>query len=689
MRAPRGPRPPIAARRPARRWIAGAARLLLGLALAALALWLCRPSPSPGARARSWEELLAPVAVGRTVRGHEVTSLRRGQEHDVVLTLRSPERGASIEVHVVDRGRWKGIRETASFGVAYEVPRSSASAPECEAVTEEITAAVRANDPGGLGPVESIPLPAEPPAPLAARALDTIGGPRGVAIGLCVVAATWLFASGPGGALVAATWLLALGLLLRAPHLDLPFARDQDVQRLFTGHLPLGEILTGQGLTDRHPPLYFLVLHAAQLFGQSESVARAPAVIAGALAGPALVWAARATRRSAAAGAMAGLAGALSVEMILRSREVSSIPLFGLIALASAVSLARLTAAPSRRWAVAVAASHALALWTYYTAVFLVAGNLLALLATGRLRPRTLRAIGAGVALGSPALLLGAITFLRDRGARAAAAAHPDLAWGSHAPRELTGQLASVLTGALGPVLAGLFVLCAGWALARRRPDALVPATAFAASFLGITLLSPVARVQPYYIVTVLPLALWMLAVPIPAERTARLRSRLATAILGGVVAVTLVPRLADGRRSYLPEPDAFMPGFVDVIAGRRERLVITVAHYDMTLLAYYLARRAGVPMDWSLLRRQPDGRFHPEGVDRALLPLIYVHSPGDDPDAAARAALIEVTRAEPALVLSREAMRLEGVSHLLAECDLLAKEGPASLFRCPAGAHR
>src|SRR6185295_16742273 len=101
------------------------------------------------ARPLSWDALLAPLGVGRAAAlDYALGPLRRGAEHDVILPLRSIERGSSVEVHILDRGRWTGVRETPSFGVAYEAPRSEAAAADCEAVTEAIAQALRHNDPG-------------------------------------------------------------------------------------------------------------------------------------------------------------------------------------------------------------------------------------------------------------------------------------------------------------------------------------------------------------------------------------------------------------------------------------------------------------------------------------------------------------------------------------------------------------
>lgn len=664
----------------------GPLRFTLALVFAALALLLAWPSPVT-TRPRTWEDILAPLHIGATINGFELTSLRRGEEHDIVLTLRriSGERGV-VEIHVLDRGRWSGIRETPSFGVAYETPRSTTTEPECQAVTLAIADAVRANDPGGLGPVDAIPLGAEPDPPAIARALDRITDVRGLAVGLCLVASTWLFASGPMGGTVAALWLFAVGLLLRAPHLDVPFVRDQDVQRLFTGHLSLREILTGQGLADRHPPLYFLVLKVAQVFGQGESAVRAPAVLAGALWGPALVGAAAALERRVDVGAMAGLAAALSVEMIARSREVSSIPLFGLLALGFAVALARCSEGRSSAWAVLLVASTALCLWTYYIASLVLLGALLPLLVLQRLSRPTLRLLGIGASLGAPALALGVATFFRDRGARVTADEHPALAWGSHGAGEMAAQCASVVSGAFGPAFFALFVMAMLWAAWRKREAALIPAGGLVATFVGIAAIAPLARVQAYYIVAVLPLLLLTIAVSdIADQRSRKGESLLGAAALGGVLAATQVPHMRAGRTLYLPDSDAFMPLFASAVTARPERKVIVVAHYDGALLAYYLAREARAPMDWSRMRVDPDGTMHLDGIEKRVQPLLFAHALGENPEQAAEESLLRAMREEPVLVVAREGFRVEGVDRLLGDCDVLARAGTGKLLRCPA----
>jgi hypothetical protein len=134
-------------------------RLALLGALAALAS--CEGAV-PAARA-SWPALIAPYAPGREVtRGYVLAAPTRGHEHDVVLRAARPADGLSVEVHIVDRGRWAGVRETRSFGVAWEAPHTTAPRADAEAVTEALAVTLRASDRGG--PVDAIALGA-PSAP--------------------------------------------------------------------------------------------------------------------------------------------------------------------------------------------------------------------------------------------------------------------------------------------------------------------------------------------------------------------------------------------------------------------------------------------------------------------------------------------------------------------------------------------
>ena len=328
-------------------------------------------------------------------------------------------------------------------------------------------------------------------------------------------------------------------------------------------------------------------------------------------------------------------------------------------------------AAPRRGPLGAVTLSHGLALWTYYLAPFLVGAHAL-LLAVRRADRRVWRALAGGVLLGAPALLLAAATLWRDWGPRDVARAFPTLAWGQHTPLQMLADIARISVTAFGWPFLALLLAATAYGIARRQLAAVTPALGVAATVLGIACLSPIARVQAYYAISVLPLAtLALAALPDPSARIAR---RAWWAALMAMVALSWAPLLAGARLLYLPDADAFMPRVAAVIAARPERTVVTVAHYDKTILAYYLARGEGRSIDWFSIDASPDTRIES---------LVLVHGLDAGSEAAALARLEQLRAAEPILVVERDAFLLPGVADRLSSCEPLLQAPTARLVRC------
>lgn len=656
---------------------------MFALVAATVLLWPDAAKP----RSATWEELMLPlVPGGHITRGYYLSPPRRGEERDVVFTARRDDAThgppGRIEVHIVDKGQWPGIRETTSFGVAYETPRSAASNEDLEAVTEAIAIRLRAND-KGLGSVASIPLEAEPSPPWMTRAFERAAGLRGALIVLLVATALGFVASLPRhGDALAAALLFCLGVGLRLPHLDLPFTHDQDVQRFFTGQLPLGEILTGKGLEDRHPPLWFVVLHVTGLFGQTETIARLPAAISGALIGPAIIWGARLVRRRAGpSSALCGLIVTISPELVRRSREVSEIPFFALLVIAAVALSVRLSSSASIQMKRSLALVIALLAWTYYLAPLVILGIVLTLAATRTLRKDTLVALGLGAVAGAPALLLGAWTILRDHGARSVAASFPGLAWGQRSPVETLSELVTQASASIGAatICAATFVAVAAWLL-RRDAGPFVAFGVTITTALGIAFASQFARVQPYYLVAIVP----ALPLALALGPSARGRAKRAWVwVCGAILLVFARGSLPGAGLSYLPDTDAFMPRFASFALKRSESRIVVVAHYDATLLAYYIERAAGGEAMWPDVEQS--GEFVLRASRRRVLSLAHSHSldetSGDDARVALRAALDE----GPALVIERDAFVLAEVHDELARCDVLLTAPSARLLRCGA----
>jgi hypothetical protein len=660
--------------------------LLLALVSLVAAMILLWPDPAKP-QTVTWETLLLPlVPGGHITRGYVLSPPRRGEERDVVFTARRDDAklgpAARVEVHIVDKGQWSGIRETKSFGVAYETPRSQAPTEDLEAVTEAVANHLRAND-VGYPSVASISFTAGPSPPWITRMLEHTHGARGMLALLLLALAMGLVASVPHrGDALAAILLFLLGLGLRLPHLDVPFIHDQDVQRFFTGQYPLAEILTGKGLDDRHPPLWFVVLHVAGLFGQTETIARLPAVLAGAAIGPALIWASRIVHgRAGVAAALCGLVVSLSPELVMRSREVSEIPFFAVLVIVTIALATRLSSFPTSRARRSLAIVTALLAWTYYLAPLVLAGVVLSLFAVRRLRKDVLVSLGWGVVGGAPAYLLGAWTIVRDRGARTVAAQFPQLAWGERSPLETLAELWTQSVNSVGvPIVlaAGLSALVA--LRIRPNPAPLVPVCVTLITAVGIAVASRIARVQPYYLVAIVP----ALAFAVALGPSARTRATVAWWFVCTTCFVWFARASLPGAGLvYLPDTDAFMPKFASFALQRSEMRIIVVAHYDATLLAYYIERATEERAVWPGIEQS--GEFVLDASQRRILPLAHAHALHEGADEQARARLIAALESGPALVIERDGFVLPHVHEELARCDTLLEAPSARLLHCPA----
>jgi hypothetical protein len=168
---------------------AGALALLVGLvALAIPAL----PSSEPP----TWEALLAPYSTGAPLPDNfRIEEVRRGSANGVVVVLRRPDDGATVEVVVVERGRWASVHESQSFTIDYELPRSPAA--EREVVTALLAETIRSHD-HGLPSPDAIALRAGDPAVLPWW-LEMLRGVRGLLFGASLVLLVLLALHGSPG----------------------------------------------------------------------------------------------------------------------------------------------------------------------------------------------------------------------------------------------------------------------------------------------------------------------------------------------------------------------------------------------------------------------------------------------------------------------------------------------------------
>src|SRR5438552_10165294 len=164
--------------------VTGAVALVVGLAAL---------SVPPQLEQSTWETLLAPYSTGAPLPGEfRIREIRRGPANDVIISVGRPGDGATVEVVVVERGRWKSPNETQSFTIDYEVPHSSAA--ERDVVTRRLADAIRSRD-HGLPSPDAVPLRAAD-ASVFPWWLEMLRGLRGLLFGASIVLLALIAGSG-------------------------------------------------------------------------------------------------------------------------------------------------------------------------------------------------------------------------------------------------------------------------------------------------------------------------------------------------------------------------------------------------------------------------------------------------------------------------------------------------------------
>ena len=152
---------------------AGALALLVGLVALAV-------PPEPFTTRLTWEDLLAPYSTGAPLPNEfRVEEIRRGPANDVLISVRRPDDGATVEVVVVERGRWKSDHESQSFTIDYELPRSPAA--DRDVITAVLADTIRSRD-HGLSSPDGVPLRAGD-ATVLPWWLEMLRGVRGMLFG--------------------------------------------------------------------------------------------------------------------------------------------------------------------------------------------------------------------------------------------------------------------------------------------------------------------------------------------------------------------------------------------------------------------------------------------------------------------------------------------------------------------------
>ena len=180
--------------------------------------------------------------------------------------------------------------------------------------------------------------------------------------------------------LVILVLILLLAYALRLVNLEaFSFWTDEGLTPLRSGYdlleIVSNRIIIQDGVTkDTHPPLYYLIIHfTRQMFGESDFAYRYPSLLAGVLLVPLLYQFAR-RLQSNLAGLFAALLVAVNPLQIYYGNEARMYTIVVLLAAAASYVLWRaLSGADLRRSLLLYGLLAGLALYTHYTAVFLIA----------------------------------------------------------------------------------------------------------------------------------------------------------------------------------------------------------------------------------------------------------------------------------------------------------------------------
>jgi hypothetical protein len=188
---------------------------------------------------------------------------------------------------------------------------------------------------------------------------------------------------------------------------------------------------------------------------------------------------------------------------------------------------------------------------------------------------------------------------------------------------------------------------------------------------------------QPYYVFGVLALA--PLAVAAASPMTVRWLDLSIRSVVAAGFCLFVVRSLGRTRSLYLPDAAAFGPRFAERAKGRPETTLAVVAHYDGTLMAYYIARSYGQPVTWQGAWAGPLGE-EVAGTPIRIAALAMSHDVDAESDTRAADRLSAIVRDRPALVVQRFDFRLPAVDAILERCQVLESAPEARLLRCAAG---
>jgi len=654
----------------------------------------------PAAASADPAELFAPVETGEELApGWELDGVE-ADDDAIVVRLDPGGLAPALIVRLTRRDEEGGaFCRTRSFNIVYLSEGEGGRTPEdIHRAMESLCRLVEKNDRGQIE-LERFAGPASAPAGVAWRwpgwpnllVLLLLGLLAGVALGVKPVgrAAAWT-----ASVVERRDWMVLAVMLvplavLRFWSLDLPFDADYMTQRLFFGSLDIGDILAHDYPDQRHPQLFYLVLHFFLYFGHQEWLARLPAVLFSLGSAVALFALARPYL-----GGLRSLVGVLlfmlSTSFFEHSRDVSDLSLFIMLALLACHLFLRCLREPTLRRLILLAAVETAMFYAYYMAVLVLFAQFVIVMVIARSRKflRLWIALGSACLLALPAFWDLVTLVLADVGTRQVAGQFPAHVWGEQAGVQLFSEFAALLVpatlfGVLLPLLA-LLGACRWGRRSWKRPEFLLLVVLLLVSLLVIGLAVVLVRLRPYYLLFLLPPFLILvvagcLGLPGSGTRVVRAAGWVVMGLLIFVHANDLAwraPRImsAEGRGHFRRVGAVIRHGGPDTV----------VADPDMlhTILIYYSFPR---PLEMYRQCRWDDQPVHCRRGSQRFVSLTGMSRMRAGWDQVALERLEELGNDPFWFVYTRRFENPTLLAHLRARCSNRGEWGPLLLYRCPA----
>ena len=363
--------------------------------------------------------------------------------------------------------------------------------------------------------------------------------------------------------------LVLAGLLLRLALMDDSFFGDEVSTYFVVRDHDLGGVLElVRSEQEQTPPLFFVLAWLAGELNTDSSLLRLPSLLAGVALIP-VVYLLGARTAGRAAGLLAAALVTFSPFLIFYATEARAYAVMTLCASLAALGLVAGLQTGGRRWWALYAVASCLAMYTHYTAVFVLAALALWALVACRAQWRWIAGANAAAAVAFLPWLGEYRADDADGAAELIAKLHP-LTW-DNATTDLAKIFAGVPFQELGitpgriillVIGAGVLVAAAGYAMARRAGDepprplrwtGLLLVGALAAPVLGgiVSLLGP-SIFSSRNLITAAPMAL-LLAATLAVGARGLWRTAAVVLLLGGFVAGGL--QLL-GRDAHRPDVD-------------------------------------------------------------------------------------------------------------------------------------